>query len=129
MEPATALPQIQLCSRAKRGCLEAGVLYVLRPGVNQLFHIAGIERTRTAELPGGKHNFSKVLNCLHFHISAAQGLTISDNTMVRHENGVMVRDEGTQGIAEFGSAGGGIRSKRNFAQCYDDLRAQRLIEG
>src|SRR5665213_614942 len=107
----------------------SAVAKVFAFSVEELADGVGLKQMRGAELVGHKADVCEVLQRLHLQESVEESVSVGDDAVVRHEDRGVAGDERAETGGNLVGACGGVRSKRNWAEGHDGLRAQRLVEG
>src|SRR5580704_7134856 len=73
-------------------------------------------------------DLGKVLDRLHLHIRVMERVRVSNHSMVRHEDGIVLWDKWLERIRKFRRPWSTVLRQRDGAQTDNDLADQRLVE-
>ena len=93
-QPAVGVPQSRRC-RDGQGERRSGLgALVLTARRQQFAEFLAVERLLSSEQVGHQRDLGKMLHRFHLHVGMMQVGAIGDDAMVRHENGVVLGNQG-----------------------------------
>ena len=89
---------------------------------NQLFDLFLAKKFLPSQHDSDQGDLGVMLDDLHFHVCPVEVLAVCDDSMVRHQDRIIVRHERHQGISELGGPRSAIGRKRDAPQAKHGFR-------
>ena len=95
----------------------------------EFFQFFAAQRLLASKQMCDQSNLGKVLNRLHLHVCVMEVGPVRDYAVIRHQQGVILRDQWRQGVGELGCARRAVLGQRYRTQPNYHLANQRLVQG
>jgi hypothetical protein len=94
---------------------------VLATRHDEFLNIFIVEGLLAADHPGDQGDLCEMFDGLHLHVRVFKVFAVGHDAVIRHEQGIVLRNEGFQRVGKFGGAGSAVTSQRDTSQANDDL--------
>src|SRR5208282_866674 len=94
----------------------------------KFLHFFFTERLLVAEQVRHQRDFREVLHGFHFHVSTFERGPKCHHPVIRHQDGVMARNQGLESVGQFGRTWGSVACQRDRTQTDNNFAHQRPVQ-